>query len=367
MQCSIFEKIGLGFVGVWTLVSVCQAQNRYMVTDLGSLNGASTVVHKINALGHAAGTSGKRDGGGAHAVAWRDAQKSLNSLSSLEDSDYSEATAINNRDEITGLSNTKDNMRAVVWGGTGTIKELGALPGDTSSRAFGINDRGKVVGLSSGPRGERAFVWTREDGMAAVMVPPGTKSSEAHGINNRDQIVGDFRGSAGTHAFLWTPRSGVQDLGVIPGYQTSKATGINDSGEVVGSSSGSSGTRSFIWTPTEGIQPINDIPAADFSEALDINSRAEVVGTYEGSLGNRAYLWTRKNGFVDLNSMLPPGSGLVLTMAVSINDRGQILAIGIAHPDISPDRRMDQDEEDDLHSVDVHSFLLTPKSAALFR
>jgi len=364
MKLSILRKLCATFVIVCTIA--CQAQNRYSITDLGTLSGGSTVARKINAWGHVAGTSGERDGGAGHAALWRGSPKNLTSLSSFDDSDYSEATTINNRGEMAGLCNTKNNMQAVLWSTSGAIKELGTLTGDTSSRAFGINDRGKVVGLSSGPRGERAFVWT-QDGMVAVAVPAGTKSSEAHGINNRDQIVGEFRSSAETHAFLWAPRSGFKDLGVIPGYQTSKATAINDAGEVVGSSSGPFGTQSFIWRLTDGIQTIADIPSEEFSEALDINNQSEIVGTYEGSLGNRAYLWTKKDRFVDLNNLIPAGRGVVLTMAVSINDRGQILAIGMSAPDISPDRPMHQDEEDDLHAVDVHSFLLTPTSDALLR
>src|SRR4030095_16556186 len=145
--------------GSWIRATSCLAQNRYDVTDLGTLNGASTVAHKLNASGHAAGTSGQRDGGGAHAALWHTTRKSLQSLSSFEDSDYSEAATINNRGEMAGVSNTKSNMRAVLWSSSGAIQDLGVLPGDTSSRAFGINDRGIVVGLSSGPRGERAFVW----------------------------------------------------------------------------------------------------------------------------------------------------------------------------------------------------------------
>ena len=358
MKPSIVRTLGAAFVGICAIT--CQAQNHYVVSDLGTLSGASTIARKINASGHAAATSGERDGGRAHAAVWRDSSKSLVSLSALDDSDFSEATSINNRGEMAGWSNTNSNMHAVLWSTSGAIKDLGALPDDTSSRAFAINDQGKVVGLSSGPRGERAFLWTH-DRMVAVEVPPGTKSSEAHGINNRDQIVGHFRGPAEIHAFLWAPGSAFQDLGVLPGCQISKAIGINDSGVVVGSSSGPFDTRSFLWTPIEGMQALNDIPSDEFSEALDINNHSEVVGTYEGSLGNRAYLWTKKNGFVDLNTLIPSGSGLVLTMAVSINDRGQILAIGMAHPDVTPERRMDEDEGDDLHSVDIHSFLLTPQ------
>ena len=363
MRCSIFKNTFITLLGTLTFSTLCVSQDRYSVTDVGSLTGASTVAHKINASGHAAGTSGQRDGGGAHATIWNHNTQTLRPSSVLDDSDYSEAASINNRDEMAGVCNTPSNMRAVFWSSNGEIRELGALPGDNSSRALGINDQSKVVGLSSGPDGQRAFLWTAKNGMEALTLPPGTKSSEAHGINNKEQIVGDFRGSEGTHAFLWTPKVGAEDLGVIPGYQTSKATGINDSGEVVGSSSGPTGTRAFIWTPKDGLQPISDVPATELSEALDINNRGQVVGTYEGSLGNRAFLWSQRGGFVDLNSLLPTGSGLVLTMATSINDQGQILAIGMAHPDITADRKMDQDEANELHGVDVHSFLLTPKSA----
>jgi probable HAF family extracellular repeat protein len=361
MRRSIFRNTFIALLGTLPLAVLCVSQDRYSVTDIGSLTGASTVAHKINASGHAAATSGQRDGGGAHAALWNHSTKTLRPSSILEDADYSEAATINNRDEMAGVCNSPTNMLAVFWSGTGEVRELGALPGDNSSRAFGINDQSKVVGLSSGPGGQRAFLWTAQNGMEAVTVPPDTQSSEAHGINNKDQIVGDFRGSNGTHAFLSTPKAGAEDLGVLPGYQTSKATGINDAGAVVGSSSGPTGTRAFIWTPKDGLEPINDVPGTEFSEALDINNHAEVVGTYEGSLGNRAFLWSKRDGFVDLNTLLPARSGLVLTMAMSINDQGQILAIGMAHPDISAEGKIDQDEASELHMVDVHSFLLTPR------
>ena len=362
MNHSIIGKSFITLAAVWSFAAICHGQNRYLVTDLGNLTAASTVAHKLNASGHAAGTSGQRDGGGAHAAFWNDNAKTLQPVSVLDHADYSEAVSINNRNEMVGLSNTEKNMRAVLWTSEGAVRDLGTLPGDNSSRAFGINDHSRVVGMSSGAHGERAFVWSRQNGMEALAVPSNAKSSEAHGINNKDQIVGDFQAADETRAFLYTPNLGVEDLGVLPGFQNSKGTGINDWGEVVGSSSGPSGTRSFIWTKKEGMRAIDSIVPTEFSEALDINNRGDVVGTYEGSLGNRAYRWNKEDGFVDLNRLLPAGSGAVLTLAVSINDQGQILAIGVSHGDISADRPVNQDEEDDLHSVDIHSFLLTPSS-----
>ncbi len=40
------------------------------------------------------------------------------------------------------------------------------------------------------------------------------------------------------------------------------------------------------------------------------------------------YLWTRHGEMWDLNQLIPAGSNFVLTEAVSINNQGQILAIG---------------------------------------
>src|ERR1700693_349740 len=145
MMPSIVRKLAAAFCGICAMT--CQAQNHDGVTDLGTLSGASSIARKINGWGHAAATSGERDGGGAHAALWRNSAKSLASLSALDDSDHSEATSINNRGEMAGRSNTKTNKTAVLWSISGAIKDLGALPGDTSSRAFAINDRGKVVGL----------------------------------------------------------------------------------------------------------------------------------------------------------------------------------------------------------------------------
>jgi len=57
MNHSIIVKSLITFAAV-CFAAVCQGQNRYTVTDLGSLTAASTVAHKLNASGPAAGTSG---------------------------------------------------------------------------------------------------------------------------------------------------------------------------------------------------------------------------------------------------------------------------------------------------------------------
>jgi len=75
MKHSTIGRSFLTFAAVWSLAVICHGQNRYMLTDLGNLTAASTVAHKLNASGHAAGTSGQRDGGGARAAFWNDNSK----------------------------------------------------------------------------------------------------------------------------------------------------------------------------------------------------------------------------------------------------------------------------------------------------
>lgn len=76
------------------------------------------------------------------------------------------------------------------------------------------------------------------------------------------------------------------------------------------------------------MRSLGTLPGGDDSRALSINETGEVVGTSTSSLGLRAVLWTRTGGMQDLNASIPPHSGFVLTAAVGINNRGEIVAIG---------------------------------------
>src|SRR5207253_7387959 len=94
-----------------------------------------------------------------------------------------------------------------------------------------------------------------------------------------------------------------------------------------------------------------------FAVAADINDSGQVVGTYATSLGPRAFLWTSSTGMIDLNSRIPSGSGMVLTSALGINERGQIVAIGTPHSSAS--HRVELDDPH-LAGVSIHVFVLTP-------
>jgi len=77
-----------------------------------------------------------------------------------------------------------------------------------------------------------------------------------------------------------------------------------------------------------GIQDLGTLPGAGYSRALSINNRGEIVGSSQSSLGSRAFLWTNGSGRQDLNTLIPSGSDFVLFEAISVNDLGEILALG---------------------------------------
>jgi len=88
----------------------------------------------------------------------------------------------------------------------------------------------------------------------------------------------------------------VTDLGTFPGDTSSAALGINDFGAIVGISA---------QAPTDFFEP----PSEEFNCPC------------------HAALWT--NGqVVDLNTLIPANSGWQLTIAIAINDRGQIIGQG---------------------------------------
>ena len=250
----------------------------------------------------------------------------MTALPSLRGGNNAAAFDINSRGQISGFAeNGKHDstclsggtpfqvvrFEAVIWGPDGEIRELPPLRGDTVGFALGINDAGQVVG-SSGlcsntsipplPNGPHAVLWDK-DGSVTDLGNLGSGSNVANSINSRGDVVGTAQSAAdGTiHAFKWTKGTGMQDLGAFPGAFVTVAPcckTINDRGEVVGFAIDPSGFRALIWQ--------NNVP-------------------------------------VDLNTLIPAGSGWYLQVTCSINNAGEIAGQG-------------------LINGEVHAFLLTPRS-----
>jgi probable HAF family extracellular repeat protein len=339
-----------------------QSQNG-IVTDLGALpGGASSSAFWSSPNGLIAGNSqnGQLDPLAPglpenHAVIWRNNR--IINLGTLEGGYESFATAVNSRGQAVGLSlNTVPDSfsyfgsfypyqgRAFLWE-NGVMHDLGTL-GGTDAQALGVNEIGQIYGQSytnstpnpvTGLPTADPFLW--EKGRMLDLGTLGGTFGLPYGINNRGQVVGtsNLAGDIYYHPFVWTEERGMQDLGTLGG-NTGLTNWINDAGEIAGKTDlpGPSPQNhdAVLWR--NGVMTdLGTLPGDSCSNAYYVNLRGQVVGTSEDQqlcsilVGHHAFLWENGGPMIDLNTLIPPGSSLELTIAVAINDRGEIAGFGV--------------------------------------
>jgi probable HAF family extracellular repeat protein len=322
-------------VGVVSFLSVQEptfSQDTYLVVDLTTLDQVQGGrVRGLNDAGEIVGTvrtQGGRRGFRLGAFESSNSPTKNERLDGFVGADASAANAINEKGAVAGAANTDTGVRAYVWTRKDGFIDLGALAGDIGSEAWGINRNNEVVGYSSGPGGVQAVLWESYGSIQGLgQLNPGD-SSRAYAINDNGDVVGTSGQADSVRAFLWTRNSQMEDLGALDGHTRSFATGINNPGRVVGYSSGGLGDHAFLWSKSNGMEDLGTLTGGDYSRALAINELGDIVGVSDSPVGNRAVLWTRDREMWDLNQLIPAGSSFVLTEAVSINNQGQILAIG---------------------------------------
>jgi probable HAF family extracellular repeat protein len=230
-----------------------------------------------------------------------------------------QASAINNRGQIVGISETtvQDSgcppskpgkiISPVFWE-RGEVRALPTVAGDPDGFVQGINDQGQAVGSSGTCTSiaTHAVLW--ENDTAFQLPDLGRDGNDAYAINDHGQVVGYVSSADGTTivASLWQngARSAVTSLGILPGDGAAFATGINNRGQVVGS-------------------------------------------TFNSGNWSRGFIW-QDNVMTDLNALIPRDSNLFIIAASNINERGQIsgMATVLTGPDTGK----------------IHAILLTPAS-----
>lgn len=281
------------------------------------------------------------------------------------------ANAINNRGQVVGytLNTTSDSdanaltfdfpplffpvatqLRAVLWQ-DGVIRDLGTLGRGNDSAAFLVNERGQVAGISftdtvlnaTGSPTQDPFFW--ENGNMVDIGTLGGTIGYPLWMNNRGQVVGTatLAGDQENHAFFWDKKEGLKDLGTLPGGLFSKAYVINDAGEAVGFSDAAIGMRAVLWKNGATID-LGSVAGDICNIAKSINSQGQIVGFGEADCFNEdhAFLWENGGPSVDLQTLLVPRSDITLLTAIVINDRSEIVGVGI------------------LPNGDTHSVLLIP-------
>jgi probable HAF family extracellular repeat protein len=165
--------------------------------------------------------------------------------------------------------------------------------------------------------------------LGGTFAVPGSLDQAGVALNNRGQVVGtsSLAGDQTWHPFLWD-QGVLTDLGTFGG-STGQAVGINDAGEIVGEADfpGDQVHDAFLWK-NGAMTDLGNLGLTSF--AFAINNRGQVVGhsrTNDGSF--HAFLWENGGPMVDLNTLIPPGSGLLLRDALYMNDGGEIAGLGV--------------------------------------
>jgi uncharacterized membrane protein len=156
------------------------------------------------------------------------------------------AFSINNSSQAAGNgidpNNAARNVGLVYDITSGTMTEVGALPGANGALAFDISNAGHVVGSSMLNQGSGLpFIWTSGSGMTAIPLPTGTSQGSARGVNSSGWAVGTAS-SAFAIPFLFdgTNTYRIQDLiqagngWDLSTNTSSSALSISDNGVIVG-------------------------------------------------------------------------------------------------------------------------------------
>jgi len=353
--------------------------------DLGTLPGGNfSFAAAINQRGQIAGTSENSQIDPAsgnpefRAVLWEnDKIRDLGTLGGTA----SFASALNDLGQVTGVAlngvpdpysilaigdgTTSTQTHGFLWQ-NGKMQDLGTLGGPDSFAIF-TNDRSQVAGVS----------YTNDIADPNTMVPPlepflwengkmkdlgnlgGTNGrllgvgGLVNALNNFGQVAGamELEGDQSFHAFLWNGQK-LSDLGTLGGC-CSAAEGINDAGEVVGATNlpADQATHGFLWR--NGVmKDLGTVRVDPCTAALSINSKGQVVGASESVAGGcnewtTAVLWENGAPGVDLNALIPSGSGAHLFAAFWTNDGGEIVAGG--NPPVC-----------DINATCAHAYVLIP-------
>lgn len=344
------------------------AAAEYRVIDLGTLGGNQSQALGLNDRSQAVGWA--LDAAGVtNAFLWQNG--SMSSLGFLPGGTSSVATAINESGDVTGYAFVSPTNFHAFLCSSNVLTDLGTLGGPNSwGRA--INDRRDVAGSSqlatNYPNNtyEEAFFWRTNRFTHLPPYATDENNCNAFGVSAGGTVCGItfiYVPDPRWWAYVWDDLddNGLRDTGemhVLGSLGTDRTSGemssaiaINDIGQVVGWSGITNdvyprrailvSSVDGVWKAPHGDENTND-PTNLFMQALGtlggptnnsyataINNRSWVVGYGDMPSGtNQAFLW-RNGAMVNLNSLIPPLSGWVLTTATGINDHNEIVGTGL--------------------------------------
>jgi probable HAF family extracellular repeat protein len=295
---------------------------QYTVTDLGNPTGTGMDPEAINVSGQVVGNYEQSQNSNTVAFIW----DSVHGLQTIDSSLSSKANGINSAGTVVGWDSNEGSFE---WTSQGGLNYFENFSGETNA-AWGINNSGTICGTAY-PNTNEGYTYSQSAGFTALGFLGTGTADTGMAINNLGQVAGVAL-AGNVEAGLWTPGSGWKDLGQISSGGT--VSGINDSTQVVGSMAVNNfnGEAPYEWTASTGLKPLATFNGEGDNAANGINNNGVIVGySYFGGVGSENYdhavMWTGGQ-LVDLNSVIGPNSGWVLTTATAINDGGEIVGSG---------------------------------------
>jgi probable HAF family extracellular repeat protein len=306
----------------------------YTITNLGSLGGTFSVPAAVNNHGAVVGFSTTANNVASHAFLYSHGR--MTDLGTLGGT-TSDATDINDRGVVVGFSNVAPGNKQVdaFLDQGGKLKDLGPVnPALADGGLVSINAEGDISGISVG--GYDALI--HRHGTNIDLGSLAGLGSISRDLNDSGQVVGlsataMLRAANSSseptvifHSFLYS-HGKMSDLGTLGGTD-SVANSINDRGEVVGLSDTTNNAATHAFGYSHGrMTDLGTLGGRD-SVAAAINEQGVVVGASLTSSSTLHGFIDQRGRMADLNSLIPPESGFVITNAEDINDRGQIVAQG---------------------------------------
>jgi probable HAF family extracellular repeat protein len=345
--------------------------SRYIVSDLGTLGGTSSLAVGVNNRGWVTGWSTVTGNQEIHATLW--AQEKKVDVGTLGGPNSEAWFRPSERGWVVGRAETSApdpfgqdpcqfgtylTCLPFIWK-NGVMTALPTLGGSFGT-AFEVNNSGQVAGVAAiataDPTCAPPFVlgylpvlWKNGQIQQHLPTVSGDPDGYADAINDEGQAVGGTGDCIPTaygqpsHAVLWENGDAI-DLGSLGGAMNNLAMDINNHSQVVGYSDlpGDVTTHAFRWQ--NGVMIDLGTITGDFSsQAEGIDSNGRVVGASCDVNGNcRAFLW-EDGVMTDLNALTPADSPLYTLEAFEINAEGQIAGYGLQ-----------------LGTGEVHAFLATP-------
>lgn len=319
---------------------------RYTITDIGTLGGATSGASAINDLGQVVGTSDASNVNW-YAFVWN-MNSGMQGLGTLGGPWWGNSVAhdINDIGQIVGAANAPgDNDHAFFWQ-NGNMVDLGTLGGEVSV-ASRINNSGQIIGPSDASQGPsldlRSFLYdggTMRDLTGLVPGMTGWELRSVQDINNQGEMLGYGLSPMGDiHSIIWDGGSGFWDIG-LSGNPFGSVYRISDARQVIGMVYGHS--HLAVWNEIDGVRDLGSLGGlgrmVGYSHGRDyytgpwsINKAGDIVGMLpiSGSNAQHGFIWSAAGGLQDLNNLFPPGSGWVIFVARDINNLGQIVGEGV--------------------------------------